>query len=866
MVSPRKRSLVVRQMRSGPKTLSDSPEDWVSGSSFHFKESPVISKRVESRRSNAFRRPPQATSPKKRRQSMILKRLDLPSGSVVISPASSRRRTRRQSMAVMTSKVTLASVPEGTKSKVPQKVFSKSDKSNQGKKSPKRDTPKKTEPQKITGSPERKLQCSVSLTPLEFSISPGKKGKESSQKSSLQLSSLKRKVDLETTNKVDSPAKRLKSGLSEVSKETKRNSPTNKGKSVSAQSPSFGKRKLRSEIPLKVDTSSKSKRIATKNVSTPKSPSSLTGKLKSLEGKETNKNVVKSPKEGKSPKQDKISVKSKQKVSKEEKSPKLDKVSATKSKQTASPKEGKSPRLDKISPKLKQKVVSVKKSPLSSKKSTSPKMNSPEEKTKLTLKKSPRATSEKKEVSSYSTKNEKLDKGKKMETSKSSPKVLTSPKLHKASLVVKKTGLSPASPKLRTSQVNSGDPSPSGKLDKIKKTKTPRPDRKVALSSPKASVRQKSTERKDESGASPSKTPQIKNKSPASKQEKVEKSVPLKKKAVSSPKVTPPQKQKKANLSSKDTKSSKKKTISGDTPDKKVKIKTPLSIRRLDSPLGGSVRLTRSSRRVTLVGKSPRGPSFKKTPKSKKQSPPKEKITDIGASPIFSARTQLNLIRCSSPLGRRVHKSPSTKVKPFTPKPDSPPSNVLRKTMKKNVAQRMHATTKVEIHQLMNGEISKPVTLVSGKKFVAESVTVTQTKIGGLNIAVTPRKALSSDFTDGTFKTTVNAATPASASNLPPTPTSSRKQSEPLRSVIANSESRISCRQSLLMSMPRSSTPIEDDDSLKPPSVDTIIEKETNFTDDSIDTDQSEDEESVMEDKKKDATPEKPKRSYCSLM
>ncbi|XP_068235069.1 micronuclear linker histone polyprotein-like [Palaemon carinicauda] len=854
MVSPRKRSLVVRQMRSGAKTLQDSPEDWVSGSSFQFKDSPVNSKRVvEGRRNTSvFKRQPQRNSPKKRRQSMILKRLDLPTNSVVISPASNRRRTRRQSMAIVASKVTLADISEMSNSKVPKQVSSKANKSTlgQGKKSPKKDSPKNIETQKKISPPKK---CSISLSPLVFYKSPEKKGKlicpENKGKSLFpnnsppSSSSAKRKADHEATNKVDSLAKKFKKVSPEVSKVTKKNTPESK-----EVSPIVGRRKLRSEIPLKVDTSIKSRKGESKKVRSPKSTSSLIGKSKSSEEK------AKSPKEGK--------------VS--------EKKSVVSSRTSVSPK------------------VNAKKSPLSFKASASPKSTSPVVKTKPSQKKSV-GTLEIKEVISDSTNKGKLGKEKKAKSLKPSPKTLAPSKLPKTGLMSKKVDLSPnnkTSPKLDSSR-------PSGKLDKIEKCETPKPAQKVVLSSPKSSVQKgkRGKEEKDSPSSNRRKESSSVKVSPKSQQSKTESTTPVQEKHTSkkhqqaksgeklvlqkkTPLASP--KLKKTSSVGKENKASKGKTILANTSNKKVvTIKTPVSNKRLDSPLGGSSRLTRSSRRVTLIGKSPRSQSFRKTPKSRQDSTMKEN-DDIGASPIFSAQTQLNLIRCRSPLRSSALGSRVAKVKPFTPKPDSPPSHVLRKTLKKNVAHKMHATTKVEIHQLMNGEISKPVKLISGEKIVTESVSITQAKVSSFNIAVTPRKALSSDHPDGIDKSIVNAATPASASNLPPTPTSSRKQSEPLRSIIANSSSRVSRQRSLLIATPRSSTPIEDNERIKPLSVDTIMDdetdftddketetsftddKETNFTDDSIDTDHSEDEESVEDNK--NVMPEKPKRSFCSLM
>lgn len=275
-----------------------------------------------------------------------------------------------------------------------------------------------------------------------------------------------------------------------------------------------------------------------------------------------------------------------------------------------------------------------------------------------------------------------------------------------------------------------------------------------------------------------------------------------------------------------------KKTKKSNTPTTSVP-KTPRRLAALTPTQSPKVRLTRSvarsSQRVRLVGVSP-SPSttnFRKTPKSSKK-----EVTistdNLGSSPALSARLQLQLIRCSSPM-KEKYKASSAKVKPFTPKPDPPPRSLLKQNMKKKVAKNIKATTKVEVHKLMDPEISttKKITKREDQPFIPD--------------------------------------TPISITNLPPTPKSSRKSlsaSVSRRAALRSTAEIVPCPSLSSPETPRSSTPIDKDDKLDDLAVDPTIttisqeEEEVSEVDSAKEEEVSETEES----------PEKTKRSYCTVM
>ncbi|XP_042885926.1 serine/arginine repetitive matrix protein 1-like isoform X2 [Penaeus japonicus] len=291
---------------------------------------------------------------------------------------------------------------------------------------------------------------------------------------------------------------------------------------------------------------------------------------------------------------------------------------------------------------------------------------------------------------------------------------------------------------------------------------------------------------------------------------------------------TPPSTSKKA----KQTKviSSLKKRKKSGTPTASPVPKTLSKLGDVTPAQSPKVRLTRSvarsSQRVRLVGvsPSPSATTFRKTPKSGKK-----EVTistdDMGSSPALSARLHLQLLRCNSPLADK-RKISSAKVKPFTPKPDPPPRSLLKQTMKKKVAKNIKATTKVEVHRLMDPEISTTKKITKGEEQLIP-------------------------------------VTPVSVTNLPPTPKSSRKtlsSSVSRRSALRSTADIVPCPRPSSPETPRSSTPIDKEDELDDLTVDPAI---TTFS-------QEEEEVSIEDTSKDDApeteSPEKTKRSYCTLM
>ncbi|XP_037790486.1 proteoglycan 4-like isoform X2 [Penaeus monodon] len=375
----------------------------------------------------------------------------------------------------------------------------------------------------------------------------------------------------------------------------------------------------------------------------------------------------------------------------------------------------------------------------------------------------------------------------------------------------------------------------------VKKTEEPQSKKRKGKSSvsnldatpasppaPKAKKAKKSDEAESDTSSSPVQLRSQKSPS-AKKSKKAEPKSPS-----PAPKKVEPTTPSSASKKAKQTKlvsSSLKKTKKSSTPTTSV----PKALERLGNitpTRSPKVRLTRSvarsSQRVRLVGVSP-SPSttaFRKTPKSSKK-----EVTistdNLGSSPALSARLQLQLIRCNSPM-KEKYKASSAKVKPFTPKPDPPPRSLLKQNMKKKVAKNIKATTKVEVHRLMDPEISttKKITKREEQIFIPD--------------------------------------TPISVTNLPPTPKSSRKSlssSVSRRAALRTTAEIVPCPHLASPETPRSSTPIDKDDKLDDLAVDPTI---STFS-------QEEEEVSVVDSAKEEVSeteesPEKTKRSYCTLM
>ncbi|XP_071543738.1 uncharacterized protein [Panulirus ornatus] len=253
----------------------------------------------------------------------------------------------------------------------------------------------------------------------------------------------------------------------------------------------------------------------------------------------------------------------------------------------------------------------------------------------------------------------------------------------------------------------------------------------------------------------------------------------------------------------------------------------------------------KSTRKVKLMGNSPQASSmkFRSTLASSKEVHSTQNI-DAGSSPMpISARMQLQIIRNSpvQPNQRRVQ--------PFTPKPDPPPSHILKQTLKNKVDHELEKEAEVveitegEEDEIEDCEHSDPNTVnescSDGNVLVPNSVT----------------------------------STPI----LPTTPRSSRQQqaSTQDRSVESSCNTgNAFCQQNFSPAIPRSSTPIEEETRLDCLTVDPIVkvtkeESETGTSPESSDTSESDDDsddDSAEMEMSEDATPPQSKQSYCVVM
>nr|XP_045623789.1 serine/arginine repetitive matrix protein 1-like isoform X1 [Procambarus clarkii]XP_045623790.1 serine/arginine repetitive matrix protein 1-like isoform X1 [Procambarus clarkii] len=302
-----------------------------------------------------------------------------------------------------------------------------------------------------------------------------------------------------------------------------------------------------------------------------------------------------------------------------------------------------------------------------------------------------------------------------------------------------------------------------------------------------------------------------------------------------------------------------------------------LHLKTVSTPSPKPPRMTRSStkssKRVRIVSASPESFSaVRKTPSSKRKLQSKPDI-DIGSTPVLpSARVQLQLLRRSSPL-RTTCKASNGKVKPFTPKPDPLPSHILKQTLKKKVDYERETVTQMKDIGLDNGECGTP----------------NQESEDPLDIP----------------------STPFSTSNLPPTPKSSRQHQisrvdrwcvVPRRAINENVTSKSTlfssvnvcmessqaldkptCEQTLPLcsAIPRSSTPIEDSSRLDCFTADTTVKDSTTeceadssvefsntcVSDNNEEEDDGSDDGDVSGESGGEATsPPQSRKSYCMVM
>lgn len=184
--------------------------------------------------------------------------------------------------------------------------------------------------------------------------------------------------------------------------------------------------------------------------------------------------------------------------------------------------------------------------------------------------------------------------------------------------------------------------------------------------------------------------------------------------------------------------------------------------------------VTKTAKKVQISATSPEASlmEYRKTPRSEKQKKA-DTVSDVGASPELNSAAKLLATIRASPIKSKA------KLQPFTPKPDPTPSRVLKHTMKKKAAKDLQALKNIKTSSLVDSElvvIKTPVQLTR-----------------------TPLRKVSA----------VSPETPSSASNLPPTPTSSRK------TLTARRGKSVAARE-LNISPPRSSTPIEGESSPEP--------------------------------------------------
>ncbi|KAK7087080.1 hypothetical protein SK128_009968 [Halocaridina rubra] len=875
MVSPRKRRTVVGRLRSVTRGKSDSPEDWVSGNAFRFTESPVIAKKEEKRRSN-FGRSKVAES-KNRRQSILLRRLDTSMNIALASPTNTRK-TRRQSMA-FTSVSQRKLIENAESSFTTKRSVRKSGVSLPPKKPDLGKTVSaaaKYEDKKETSKPQ--LQSMVKISPLRFYSSPSKQ--EESSKPTPVKSPGKRKMDSKETldegeperkrNRVSLPAKRepVRSlRRQEASPKLLRKLSMTGKSSLAVKKPevksSFSDKKiLRSTVPLQRNRSGSS---VTSDSARVIDKVKFAGSKK-MTSPNAEKTVAKPTIKGKS-----ISLpdrKLRTKSTEEINSPRITRNASHIGHNVGNPSTGTSDAL--MSPEIKVKDNSTKQ--------LTRKVKSPEKIPQTLL--SEKKGICKKDLNITSPRTQKT-----VETTKgNSPSEGTSPPVlrKRVSLTVSSVNESVSSAKI---ELPVSRTKTEGKKSLVYEKKSTTPEVKKSPLSVKRYLR----------------TPEIKIsclrssdvKSFASANRKSPKTSEVNKSTVNNKSVqgskvesTPsPKREKSKTPKLRSFHSIKEKTkttqINAESamPQKSSLLsakKTPSKTPAKEESFSGK-RLTRSaarkSKRVSLVAASPSkvSASFRKTPASKKTY---SADNDIGSSPLLSARAHLELIRIQSPSRslKRVH---NLKAKPYTPKSDSPPSNVLKKNLKSKVSQQMKAVAKVEVHQLMNGEITRPVRISAATTNISPKSSFLESRNRSPIAKITPRKPLtSSALSNSASKLRVLATTPVSSPNLPPTPTSSLKTSESVllkRTIMScQSTSKTSCHRVLMPSTPRSSTPIQEDSIFEPLPIDASLQKgdkEINFTDDSINTDVSDMEISVTDSNENECTSsEKPKKWGCLVM
>lgn len=221
-----------------------------------------------------------------------------------------------------------------------------------------------------------------------------------------------------------------------------------------------------------------------------------------------------------------------------------------------------------------------------------------------------------------------------------------------------------------------------------------------------------------------------------------------------------------------------KKSIVKKSPDGKKSVKSSAK-KATPSPKVGQQKkvqsVNKTAKKVKITATSPEetGNEYRKTPKAEKQRK-SDAVSDVGASPELNSAVELLANIRASPIKSKA------KLKPYTPKPDPTPSRVLKQTMKKKAAKDLQALKNIKTSSLVDSEIVVMKTPVQ----------LTRTPLRK-TAAVTPD-------------------TPSSTSNLPPTPTSSR------RTLQAKRSRSVAKRELNRPSPPRSSTPIEGENSPEP--------------------------------------------------
>ncbi|XP_042214307.1 serine/arginine repetitive matrix protein 1-like isoform X2 [Homarus americanus] len=233
-VSPRKRTMVGR-LRSSPKRgKGDSlEEDWHSAANFPFSESPTLPKKTQTKRgkpSSAASRSHKETTQQTRRQSVLLKRLDLPTNLTGVSPGSTARKTRRQSMVHLSISETERREIQNNKLLLPVAEKSSSRKVSRSKLPPSKPAPPKqetnTEKKDIVKTKLQEKEIKKTMT------KPKSKGSLVNQNDFARRKSLrsfglagnmfedrtKRKAGTEVTNEVQPAAKKRKAEPSSYKK------------------------------------------------------------------------------------------------------------------------------------------------------------------------------------------------------------------------------------------------------------------------------------------------------------------------------------------------------------------------------------------------------------------------------------------------------------------------------------------------------------------------------------------------------------------------------------------------------------------------------------------------------------------------